>query len=204
MCKQIKPKIAMIILAAGESKRMDAIKQLLPWKNTTLLGYTIEQGLVSDVDSVFVILGANSKSILNKIDQTDIVIINNQNWQKGMGTSIACAMHYFEKESLKFAAVLITLIDQPLLDAKHYNKLIYSYIKTYKNIISTKIKSKTGVPAIIDYKYFEELSMLDQNFGAKKVIAANLQDVYSINSYSLNVDIDTKETYDSLFGIYGS
>lgn len=204
MCKHAKPKIAMIILAAGESKRMDAIKQLLPWKNTTLLGHTIEQGLVSDVDSVFVILGADSKSILNKIDQTDIVFIDNQKWQKGMGTSITCAMHYFKKESLNFDAVLIALIDQPLLDSKHYNRLIYKYIKSSKNIISTKIKSKTGVPAIIDYKYFEELSMLDQNFGAKKIIAANLQDVYSINSYNLNVDIDTKETYDLLFDTYGS
>ena len=113
MYKQEKPKIAMIILAAGESKRMDAIKQLLPWKNTTLLGHTSKQGLVSDVDSVFVILGADSKSILNKIDQTDIVFIDNQNWQKGMGTSITCAMHYFKKKSLNFDAVLIALIDQP-------------------------------------------------------------------------------------------
>ena len=139
MCKKVKSKIAMIILAAGESKRMEDTKQLLPWKNTTLLGYAIEQGLVSDVDSVFVILGADSKSILNKIDQTDIVIINNQNWQKGMGTSIACTMHYFKKESLKFTAVLIALIDQPLLDFKHYNKLIYYYLNSNKNIISTKI-----------------------------------------------------------------
>ncbi|MBG7631334.1 MAG: NTP transferase domain-containing protein, partial [Bacteroidetes bacterium] len=52
--------IAMLILAAGESKRMNGIKQLLPWKNTTLLGNAIEQGLNSNVNLVYVVLGANS------------------------------------------------------------------------------------------------------------------------------------------------
>ena len=196
-------KIAMIILAAGESKRMGAIKQILPWKNSTLLGHVIEQGHSSTVDDVFVVLGANIEPILNKIDQNNIIIINNQKWRKGMGTSIACTMHYFKKNSLYFDAVLIALVDQPLLESKHYNALIDNYINTNNKIVSTLIKSRAGVPAIFDRKYFNELATLGQDFGAKKIIAANVQDNYTINSGVSHVDIDTIDIYYSLFKKYG-
>jgi len=196
-------KIAMIILAAGESKRMGRIKQILPWKNSTLLEHVIEQGHAATVDDVFVVLGANIQSILNKIDQKNITIINNQKWQEGMGTSIACAMHYFKKNSLYYDAALIVLADQPLLDSMHYNILIDNYIKSNNKIVSTQINSGEGVPAVFDRKYFSELSTLDQDFGAKKIIAANVQDNYTINSGVSHVDIDTIEIYCSLFKKYG-
>lgn len=50
--------IAMLILAAGGSSRMEGIKQLLSWNNSTLLGSAITTGLNSDVKDVFVVLGA--------------------------------------------------------------------------------------------------------------------------------------------------
>ena len=37
------PKTAILILAAGESKRMGEPKQLLPYNNSTLLLHSIEQ-----------------------------------------------------------------------------------------------------------------------------------------------------------------
>jgi len=196
-------KIAMIILAAGESKRMGCMKQILPWKNSTLLGHVIEQGLASTVDDVFVVLGANIQSILNKIDQNDITIIKNQKWQEGMGTSISCAMHYFKKNSLYFDAALIVLADQPLLNLKHYSTLINNYISSNYKIITTQINSRAGVPAIFDRTYFNELATLDQDFGAKKIIASNVQDAYTINSDVSHADIDTIETYYSLLNKYG-
>ena len=61
-----KGNIAMVILAAGAATRMQAIKQLLPWKKTTLLGNAIEQGLQSNVDKVYVVLGANASKIKKK------------------------------------------------------------------------------------------------------------------------------------------
>jgi len=36
-------KVAAVVVAAGASRRMSGIKQLLPWKHTTMLGYVIEQ-----------------------------------------------------------------------------------------------------------------------------------------------------------------
>jgi len=97
-----KGNIAMVILAAGAASRMQAIKQLLPWKKTTLLGNAIEQGLQSNVDKVYVVLGANASKIKKQILNYPIQIIEHKNWQLGIGSSIACAINYFNENNLNY------------------------------------------------------------------------------------------------------
>src|SRR5712691_10671378 len=46
-----------LILAAGASERMGTAKALLPWGNTTLLAYVLEQARAAAVDVIVVVLG---------------------------------------------------------------------------------------------------------------------------------------------------
>ncbi len=193
----------MVILAAGASSRMGYPKQLLPWKETTLLGYAIEQGVNSNADSIFVVLGANFKSITDKIDNHKITIIENSNWSLGMGSSIACAMEYIKRKNIHFNAILFTLVDQPLIEFNHFNILINSFLINNNNIIATQIKSRAGVPAIFGLSYFKALSNLNKDIGAKEIIAANMNDVLMVKTENLNVDIDTKISYKILYDKYG-
>lgn len=196
------PKIATIILAAGESKRMKGIKQLLPWKNSTLLENAIEQSKLSLSEDVFVILGAHKKNILNTIDTKGITIIDNPNWHLGMGTSIRAALQYFNKKKLDYGAVLILLSDQPLLDFNHYNNLIYKYIKNNK-IITSSYSKGFGVPAILGKSYFERLMNLQNDQGAKKVIMNHLSDMIIVHSKNKTIDLDTRTEYQKYYNQYG-
>jgi len=198
------PNTAMIILAAGRSKRLGVIKQNLPWKNTTLLGHVIEQGLASDIDEVFVVVGANAKSILNKIYSYDITIIRNGNWQQGMGSSIAYAIHNISEKTLNFDATLIALADQPLIESKHYNKLIYSLYEYNKTIIATQIDGRAGVPAIFDSKHFNSLSKLNKDYGARNILSAKSEEVKTIDIGNKIADIDTIQTYELLYKQFGT
>jgi len=124
---EIQRKIAMVILAAGASTRMNTIKQLLQWKNTTLLGNAIEQGLSAKVDSVFVVLGARKEKINPTIKEYNITIIENKNWHLGLGKSVACAVEFLVNSPTRFDGILFALADQPLLTISHYNKLIAKF-----------------------------------------------------------------------------
>lgn len=201
--KKKNSKIAMIILAAGESKRMGTIKQLLPWKNTTLLGNLIEQGLASNVEKVFVVLGANYKNIIKKVETDNIEIIYNKNWSLGMGFSISFAMHYIDKKALCFDAVLIALVDQPLIDVVYFNKLTNSFISDDYEIVTSKYNERVGVPAIFSSKYFDLLSKLESDFGARKIIKENIDDLKVVNEEDNLIDIDTISDYKSLFHRHG-
>lgn len=193
----------MVILAAGASRRMEKIKQLLPWKNTTLLEHAIQEGLASEIDAVFVVLGANAEQISNSISHLPVQTVINANWERGMGTSIACAMQEIHNYSENFDAVLIALTDQPLLEKIYFNNLINSYLNNNKNIIASQIKNGAGVPVILSAGYFEALANLDQDFGARKIIANHPEDVILVNPGDKIVDVDTKEAYEALFDTYG-
>ncbi|MDY7394148.1 nucleotidyltransferase family protein [Aureibaculum sp. 2210JD6-5] len=188
-------KIAMVILAAGASTRMKTVKQLLPWKNTTLLGHTIEQGLATKVDTVFVVLGANKEKIIPKIKDYNISIIENDDWELGIGKSIAFAVQFLSKYSNKFDSILIALADQPLLTASHYNKLIAKFSESNCGIVATKQDKTVGVPAVFSQNYFEKLSLLNQDKGAKQIIKNNLEDVWAIDAGNTTMDMDTLEDY---------
>lgn len=199
---ETRPKIATIILAAGQSKRMKAVKQLLPWKDTTLLGYAIKQSLQSETDAVFVVLGANKEVILPSVDTSETTLIINNDWALGMGTSIAAAVRYIQLNKLDYDGILIRLVDQPLLDIKYYNNLINNYIKT-KFIIATSYESGCGVPVVLDKTYFKELLELKSDKGAKEIINRHKKNVTIIDSKGKTVDLDDHETYLTYFNEQG-
>jgi molybdenum cofactor cytidylyltransferase len=197
------PKIALIILAAGASKRMNAVKQLLLWKNTTLLGNVIEQGLISSVDEVYVVLGSNSAKIKAHIATYPIQIIENKNWQNGVGSSIACAINYFKNNHKNFDAVLISLADQPLIKAAYFNLLIEQFLTKKERIITSTIQQKPTVPAIFDTFYFEKLAVLNEDKGAKDLFQTVSNDVFILKTPINLIDIDTLETYKAVFDAFG-
>jgi molybdenum cofactor cytidylyltransferase len=195
-------KIATLILAAGESKRMNGIKQLLPWKDSTLLEHAITQSLQSCANDVYLVLGANKDKILKAVDTRKVNIIINDDWSLGMGTSIAAVIRFIRANQLDFDGILIRLVDQPLLDVNYYNILIDKYIDS-KHIIASSYKSGYGVPAIFDKIYFDELLVLKPDKGAKGVINGHKKELIVVDSEGRTIDLDDRQTYLNYYGKYG-
>ncbi|SDX99839.1 molybdenum cofactor cytidylyltransferase [Lutibacter oricola] len=189
---------AILILAAGASSRMNRPKQLLPWKNTTLLGAILEQSLTSNLENIVVVLGANSAEIKSKIDFSSINVVENKSWEKGLGNSISFGVNFIQKKLKNIDSILITLADQPFLTGSYFNLLQSTFKTSKKRIIATKIKNRVGVPAIFDLFYFEELKKLNEDKGAKQLISKHKNDVKAVVSEIDFTDIDTLEVYNQL------
>lgn len=189
-------KIAIIILAAGESSRMHHLKQLLPWGETTLLGNAINMATASEADIVCVVLGAEANNIQSNIKSSKIEWILNKNWKEGMGSSIACAMNHVLTSEIKFDGVLLMLCDQPLVNSGYLNKIIDTFKKSDKGILATTYENSMGVPVLFHNRYFTELSKLSSKSGAKKVISSNPNDVIPFFAEGMKIDLDTKEEYE--------
>jgi molybdenum cofactor cytidylyltransferase len=129
-------------------------------------------------------------------------VIINDDWALGMGTSIAASVHYFKARRLDFDGLLIRLIDQPLLDVKHYNELINKYINT-KYIIATSYRSGSGVPAVFDKSFFNELDDLSSDKGAKGIILKHKDTVLVVDAGKGTIDLDTRETYLEYYEQFG-
>jgi len=194
-----KPNIAVLIPAAGASNRMGTPKQLLNWKNTTLLGNAID--VAEKLQSpVIVVLGANLKKIKASINQYQIQVLKNRNWENGLGNSIAFGVNHIIENLPKVNAILIMLADQPLINTEYLKSLIDKYKIDEGQIIASSYKNrKHGVPVLFDKVYFEELSKLNDDKGAKILLQKYAKKVSVINSESMVSDIDTLEDYKHLY-----
>lgn len=195
-------KVAAVVVAAGSSSRMTAVKQLLPWKDTTMLGYVIKQLKEAGAAHVFVVLGAQQKEILNKIDASNITIIHNDNWPQGMGTSIAKTITYLMDKQLDYDGLLVAACDQPLIKLDHYKKLINSCINSGR-IITSSYSGGSGIPVVFDKIYFSELSTLAEDVGAKSIVKKHLDRLIQIDAPEAAIDLDTEERYEQYYHTHG-
>lgn len=193
--------IAILILAAGSSSRMGQPKQLLRWRSKTLLEHSIDEA-EQVFNTVMVVLGAYKDQIRRTIHNRKIDILENSDWQLGMGTSIAKGVREIEKNNEK-TAVLVMLSDQPLLGHEHLNLLLNEYEKGTKPIVCTKYGEKLGVPAIFGRSLFLDLKLLNNDFGARHIIKKHGQSVAFVKPEQKVTDIDTFDEYNELYKMYG-
>ncbi len=188
-------KIAILILAAGNSSRMGTAKQLLPYKKTTLLGWTIKQVKASKANAVYCVLGANEAIIKEKIDQYKIETIFNADFKNGLSTSIVAGVNHIIGKNFDF--VLITLADQPNINPKYLDELIIASEENPKKIIVSNYETRIGVPAIFPKNYFHQLLNLKGDKGASLFLNNHVSETIKMLPFNL-IDIDTKEDYQKL------
>ena len=189
--------IAIAILAAGASTRMGTPKQLLNWGNTSLIKHTINTSKKTTANETVVVLGAHYETIASEIQNESVSIIFNEKWEQGLGKSIASAANFVLNSNKNINGLLIVLADQPFVTVSFLNEIIDRFKPNSKEIIATLYESgKYGVPVLFDKNYFEELSELSEDDGAKSIIKKYSNSVKTITPSFKNVDIDTKEDFE--------
>ena len=193
-------KIAILIPAAGASRRIGSPKQLLKWGDSTLIGHAIKTALELNQKKTLVVLGAYYDRIKPEIEGFDIQLLKNEDWKNGLGSSIAMGADFLLKSKETFSGLLVLLPDQPLIVPFYLKAMIDRFKVGKKQIIASSYgDGKFGVPAIFDTSYFKELSMLNDDRGAKDLIKKHSKHVSAIDIVPLVGDIDTEEVYAKMY-----
>ena len=69
--------------------RMGRLKQLLPYSGKPLVGTAIEQAMGAGFHPLIVVIGANASEMRSAIAAQPVEIVENRDWEAGMGASIA-------------------------------------------------------------------------------------------------------------------
>jgi molybdenum cofactor cytidylyltransferase len=85
--------------------------------------------------------------------------------------------------------------DQPFVNAELLNKLIDKHISSGKNIVASKYANTLGTPTLFHHSFFDELSMLKGDIGAKSLIKNYNNQTESVEFQLGSIDIDTQENY---------
>ncbi len=184
------------ILAAGSSSRMSRPKQLLDYKGETLITATVKKLMNLAIEELACITGFLKQEIEEELKEYNITFLHNNTFQEGIGTSLSLIANY--AQSKDYDGLLIALSDQPLIDVKHYEKILKTGISQNINIVATDYGSTIGVPAYFHKNVFNQLSELKADKGAKSIINSHLNKTILLKSIEANIDIDTDQDYLSL------
>ena len=189
------PNVAAIILAAGGSSRLRRPKQLVAWHGESLVRRAFRAAAEAGCNPVVVVVGENSEAIRAELKSTSAVVVENPQWQRGLGTSIRRGL---ETIADRVDAAALLTCDQPLVDAKVIISLLSTRETTGKPIVASRYAGTLGVPALFGRSCFQSLLALPDNSGAKSLIEERAPEVASIEFEEGTVDIDTPEDFKRL------
>ena len=188
-------KYGIIILAAGNSSRLGRPKQLLPYHNRSLLQNAVEQSLLVPECMVMVVTGASREIVESELNTDHILVQHNAEWQTGMASSIKTGVSELLILYPSLDALLITVCDQPFLNAEILTSLITVYSRAKKDIVASAYNNTIGTPVLFSQKYFQQLQKLEGQEGAKKIIIQHPEDTTSVQFPLGEIDIDTADDY---------
>lgn len=171
---------------------MGEIKQLLAYRNTTLLGWAIVQAKESAATEVHCVLGANAKQIQNQLGDPVPWIVNHQHVE-GLSSSIVAGV----KTLADRQAVLLMLADQPNIMSEDLDELLTLSEQYPNSIIACNYGESIGVPAVFPKKHFSDLLTLKGDKGAKNYLNQRKDEIHLVDSLRLT-DIDTQQDYKRL------
>ena len=186
--------IKKIILAAGSSKRYGKTNKLVQiFQDKPIIKHVIDVLLEeNDPKDLLVVVGHEKSKIINLINNPSIKIVYNKDYEKGIGTSISCAMRHLENY---IQGVMIIPSDMPFISKVDLRNLENKFIEfNYTKVVFPKHESSLGNPVILPKSYFDILTNLKSDEGARSQIKN--KDYVTVNAgIGTTLDIDTKEEF---------
>ncbi len=191
---QAKPKVAAIILAAGQSLRMGKANKLLTeFKGKSYVRCVTESAISANLDEVIVVTGHERERIEEELSDLKLSFVHNSHFTDGLSTSLKAGI---EPLGPQVDAALILLADMPLITEDIIRELVTSYSFGHeKRIIIPYCKGQQGNPVLWPRHYFCELVTLKGDQGARQLFKAYSHAIHKVEmGEEVLLDIDTPES----------
>ena len=97
------PKVAGIVLAAGEGSRMGSTKQLLPFRGSTLLECVVDSALASSLHRVVVVIGHKADELLPLLEKRPVTVVLNPRYASGQSSSLKSGLQALVEKPRQFS-----------------------------------------------------------------------------------------------------
>jgi molybdenum cofactor cytidylyltransferase len=110
-----------LVLGAGGSKRLGRPKQLLPYRDGTLLGHVVGVARAGELDQLVVAIGGAADDVRATVDLTGADVVVNDAYGEGCSSSIAAALGVVDP---RCDVLVLMLGDQPGVTAETVTALL--------------------------------------------------------------------------------
>ena len=188
--------ISAILLAAGQSKRMDGDNKLIKKYNKKyLINHILDTLIKSKVNKIIVVLGFQSSKVRKIIVKNKkINFVYNKNYKSGMASSIKTGLKRISERRTGF---LIVQADMPLISKNIINSICYAIKNNKEEIIAPIYKKKMGNPIGFKSSMITILNKTKRDSGAKKMIMRNKKNLglIKVNSKSIFKNFNTQKDF---------
>ena len=188
------PRVAAIVLAAGQSRRMGKTNKLLAdVDGTPMIVRSVDAVLASDAGPVIVVTGHEPDRIAAALADRDVTLIHNAAYGDGLSTSLKAGLVAIPVDA---DAALVCLGDMPAITAAHIDTLIAAYAPPEgRSIIVPTWNGKRGNPVLWGRSFISEINQISGDVGARHLIGLNEECVAEIamDDDAVLIDVDTPD-----------
>ena len=188
------PWVTGVVLAAGSSRRLGTPKQLLPYRDTTVLGATLQVARIAGFDQLIVTLGGAAQAVRGAVplDGADVVTVDD--FGTGCSASLRVALQHVDPRA---AGIVLMLGDQPRMDPTTVRRMVAAGVGA--DIVVCRYADGVGHPFWFSRDAFEELSQLHGDKGVWKLLESGRHPVRELAvDGPVPLDVDTWEDYHRL------
>ena len=190
--ERIYKKYAVVVLAAGASKRFGGNKLL-----TSIQGKPLYEHMLRKVDALsafptYIVTGY--EEIQKAAEEKKIHGVENRQPELGISHSLRLGLSACLQENPEIQGVLFSVCDQPNLQLSTMLGLIRTAMLHPGKIVCSGHEGKSGNPVVWDKKFFEELMKLEGDTGGKVILEKRKEQCILLEAEAEELkDIDRKQ-----------
>ncbi|MEU9635779.1 nucleotidyltransferase family protein [Streptomyces tendae] len=144
---QVGGRVAGLLLAAGGGRRLGGRpKALLEHRGHLLVEHAVGALRAAGCVRVHVVLGARAEDVRARAVLDDCVLVDNPDWEQGMGSSLRAGLHSLTGTGAR--AALVCLVDQPGIGAEAMARVRGAY-RDETSLVSAAYAGVRGHPVLL-------------------------------------------------------
>jgi molybdenum cofactor cytidylyltransferase len=183
-----------LVLGAGGSSRLGRPKQLLPYRQSTLLGHVVNVARACPFDQLIVAIGGAADDVRAAVDLAGADVVQNDAYGAGCSSSIAAALGALDP---RCDLMVLMLGDQPGVTAATVAALLHG--RGDVPLAVCRYEDGRGHPLAFGRNTFADLADLHGDKGVWRLLDRRSQDVIEVPvAGPIPLDVDTDEDYQTV------
>ena len=180
-----------LVLGAGGSQRLGRPKQLLPYRDGTLLGHVVGVARACSFDQLVVALGGAAEEVRGEVDLDGAAVVVNDAYGTGCSSSIAAALRIVDP---RCDVLVLMLGDQPGVTAATVAALLAG--RGDAPLAVCRYEDGRGHPIAFARSTFGALADLHGDKGVWRLLDQRAGEVTEVAvEGAIPLDVDTEEDY---------
>ena len=192
------PRIAALLLAAGQSSRMGSNKLLAEIDGRPMVARVAQRLLSSHARPIVAVLGNQADRVDAALGKLPVERVRNPAFAEGLSSSLKAGLAALPED---VDGVIVCLGDMPLVAGRDLDRLIAAFnpLEGRAIIVPTR-RGKRGNPVLWAKRFIPEMAELAGDVGAKHLIGEHAELVCEVemDSDGVLVDIDTPDALAAL------